>query len=138
MSGISTFVSPFAYLCSTRSRISPRDVPIDFRPVLFGAMLKHYGQLGPAEVAPKRLQTYRICVWKARESGIRFRFPPAHPFNSLQLLRIATALDGDKAAIRAIFDLVWRDGRDPQSPQTRSRSLRERLGDRRSRCAHRA
>ena len=121
------FVSPFAYLMLDEVEELSREVPIVFRPVLFGAMLKHYGQLGPAEVAPKRLQTYRLCVWKARQKGLEFRFPPAHPFNSLQLLRIATALDADKAAIRTIFDLVWREGRDPQSEAALA-LLGERLG----------
>jgi 2-hydroxychromene-2-carboxylate isomerase len=120
-------VSPFAYLALGEIEELSSEVPIVFRPVLFGAMLKHYGQLGPAEVAPKRLQTYRMCVWKARERGIPFRFPPAHPFNSLTLLRIAVALDGEKGAVRTLFDLVWNEGRDPQSPGSLA-LLRERLG----------
>jgi len=43
------------------------------------------------------------------------------------LLRLLTALDGRPDAVRALFDLIWRDGRDPQSPET-LRLARERLG----------
>jgi 2-hydroxychromene-2-carboxylate isomerase len=121
------FVSPFAYLALGEVEALALELELNLRPVLFGAMLKHYGQLGPAEVAPKRLQTYRMCVWKARERGIAFRFPPAHPFNSLELLRLATALDAEKGAVRAVFDIVWREGRDPRSEATLA-LLRERLG----------
>jgi len=129
MNGVWYFdlVSPFAYLALGEIEALSLQVPIALRPVLFGAMLNHWGQLGPAEIAPKRVQTSRICVWKARENGIAFRFPPAHPFNPLVLLRLLTALDGRPDAVRALFDLIWRDGRDPQSPET-LRLARERLG----------
>jgi 2-hydroxychromene-2-carboxylate isomerase len=120
-------VSPFAYLALGEIEDMASRIPIVFRPVLFGAMLTHWGQLGPAEIAPKRVQTYRICMWMARERGIDFRFPPAHPFNPLLLLRVLTALDGRPDAVRALFDLIWREGRDPQAPET-LRLARERLG----------
>ena len=121
------FVSPFAYLALGEIEEISREVPIALKPVLLGALLTHYGQLGPAEVEPKRLQTYRMCVWKARERGIEFRFPPAHPFNPLTLLRVAAALDGEPQAVRIVFDLIWKEGRDPSAPQSLS-LLRERLG----------
>jgi 2-hydroxychromene-2-carboxylate isomerase len=121
------FVSPFAYLALGEIEEMSSEVRIAFRPVLLGAMLTHYGQLGPAEVEPKRLQTYRMCVWRARERGIEFRFPPAHPFNPLTLLRVAAALDGKPQAVRVIFDLIWKEGRDPSARQSLS-LLRERLG----------
>ena len=137
LSGISTWFRLSPIWRSAKSRISPRECRSIFKPVLFGAMLTHWGQLGPAEIAPKRVQTYRICVWTARERGIPFRFPPAHPFNPLMLLRVLTALDGRPDAVRTLFDLIWRDGRDPQSPETlapRARAPRHRG----SRCPHRS
>src|SRR5262249_17824440 len=121
------FVSPFAYLALPEIEELASDHEIAFRPALLGAMLKHFGQLGPAEIGPKRVQTYRMCVWRAREKGLAFRSPPAHPFNSLELLRIAAALDGDRRAVRTIFDIIWREGRDPQSADTLA-LLRQQLG----------
>ena len=41
--------------------------------------------------------------------------PPAHPFNPLRVLRLSVALDGDPAAIDAIFRFVWAEGRDPDA-----------------------
>ncbi len=120
-------VSPFAYLALGEIEDLASRMPVTLKPVLFGAMLTHWGQLGPAEISPKRVQTYRICVWTARERGIPFRFPPAHPFNPLMLLRVLTALEGRPDAVRTLFDLIWRDGRDPQSAQTLALA-RERLG----------
>ena len=120
-------VSPFAYLALGEIEDLATRMPVIFKPVLFGAMLSHWGQLGPAEIAPKRVQTYRICVWTARERGLPFRFPPSHPFNPLMLLRVLTALDARPDAVRTLFDLIWREGRDPQAPETLGLA-RQRLG----------
>jgi 2-hydroxychromene-2-carboxylate isomerase len=121
-------VSPFSYLALDEvMQLGRESLRIDMRPVLFAAMLNHWGQLGPAEVGPKRAHTYRMCVWKAREKGIDFRFPPAHPFNPLFMLRVLTALGGEKEAVRTVFELIWREGRDPLAPDTLV-TLRERLG----------
>lgn len=105
------FISPFAYLqrpkiLALRGRIDV--VPV---PIVFGAVLKHHGQLGPAEIPGKREFTYRFVQWKAARSGIPLRFPPMHPFNSLAALRLCIAAGGGWDAIGAIFDHLWRDGR---------------------------
>jgi 2-hydroxychromene-2-carboxylate isomerase len=120
-------VSPFAYLALGDVENLAKQVPITFKPVLFGAMLSYWGQLGPAEIPPKRVQTYRGCVFAARQLGVPFRFPPSHPFNPLMLLRVLTALDGPHDGVRILFDLIWRDGRDPQAAETLDLA-RERLG----------
>jgi 2-hydroxychromene-2-carboxylate isomerase len=105
------FISPFAYLQlrtihALRTRIEITPVPI-----VFGAVLKHHGQLGPAEIAGKRELTYRFVQWTAEREGIALRFPPAHPFNPIAALRLAIAAGTTWRAIDAIFDHIWRDGR---------------------------
>jgi 2-hydroxychromene-2-carboxylate isomerase len=119
-------VSPFSYLALRDIETLSQRMPVIYEPVLFGAMLAHYGQLGPAEVAPKRVHTYRTALWAARRDGIELRFPPAHPFNPLQLLRVVTALEARQDVVRTVFDLIWREGRDPHAPETLA-LLRERL-----------
>ena len=42
-----------------------------YKPVLFAALLKHHGQLGPAEIPPKRDWTYRQVQWLAHSPGAR-------------------------------------------------------------------
>jgi hypothetical protein len=85
------FISPYAYLGLMRLRELPQDLEIRYRPVLFAGLLNHWEQKGPAEIAPKRSWTYRSCTWWASAHGIPFRFPAAHPFNSLPYLRLAIA-----------------------------------------------
>ena len=104
------FVSPFSFLQAELLARDPLPAPVRCKPVLFAALLEHWGQLGPAEIAPKRRFTFRYCLWRAHQLGIPMRMPPAHPFNPLRLLRLAIALDSAPQACLAIFRFVFRDG----------------------------
>lgn len=120
-------VSPFAYLALPAVMEIARQHPLSFRPIVFGAVLAHWGQLGPAEIAPKRVHTYRLCQFLAERAGMPLRFPPRHPFRSLEALRLIAALDGDPGVIRTVFDFIWAEGRDPSEPGERQ-ALCGRLG----------
>ncbi len=103
------FISPYSYL---QFAAHPGLVAAaELRPVLFAGLLNHWGSKGPAELPTKRVQTYRQTYWMALRHGIEMRYPPAHPFNSLPVLRLAVALGGSYAAVRAIFGFIWKEGR---------------------------
>jgi 2-hydroxychromene-2-carboxylate isomerase len=109
-------ISPFAYLAFGQlARLSAR-LEIQFVPVLFAAMLDHFGQLGPAEIPSKRRSTYRFVLWRARQLGIPLRMPPGHPFNPLAALRLIIAAGNDARAVGTVLDAVFRDGRDVADP----------------------
>lgn len=121
------FVSPFSYLhLNMFDRIA---IPLEIEPVpvLFAGLLKSAGSKGPAEIPAKRVQTYRYCTWLARQEGIAFSFPPRHPFNPLFALRLAIARGVTLETVRAIFDVIWKEGRDPEEPGTQA-ILAERVG----------
>lgn len=112
------FISPYAYLAFEKlpEALQGLSYAVDYRPVLFAAFLKHHGQLGPAEIPPKRDWTYRQVLWNAHANGVPLRMPAAHPFNPLPLLRLALAC-GDKGSINryvaeTVFRHVWREGGD--------------------------
>jgi len=105
-------ISPFSYLALGEIEEMAKTMAIVYRPILFAGLLQHWKQLGPAEIAPKRIHTYRFCVWEAHRRGISFRFPPAHPFNPLKPLRLIAALNAEPGAVRAVMDRIWRDGLD--------------------------
>ena len=50
------FISPYAYLAFEHlpQALEGLSCHVVYRPVLLGALLKHHGQLGPAEVPAKR------------------------------------------------------------------------------------
>jgi len=112
------FISPFSYMqlgkiMALRDRIEITPVPI-----VFGAVLKHHGQLGPAEIAGKREFTYRFTLWQAAREGIELRFPPAHPFNPISALRLAVAAGSTWESIAAIFEHIWKHGRAADDPES--------------------
>lgn len=110
-------ISPFAHLALTRLNAIRTYRPVVLKPLVFGGVLKAWGQLGPAEIVPKRVHTYRLSTHLAQAMGVPFRFPPAHPFNPLAMLRLLTALDGDEVAVTTAFRLVWGEGRDANDPE---------------------
>lgn len=105
-------VSPFAFLMWKRLRDDDLGLEIRPVPVLLGALLNHWGLIGPAQVPPKRAQTYRMCQWLAARNGIALRFPDTHPFRSVEALRLLIALDVRADAVDAVFEAVFAQGRD--------------------------
>ncbi|MEM7056413.1 MAG: 2-hydroxychromene-2-carboxylate isomerase [Pseudomonadota bacterium] len=111
------FISPFAYLqCARLPELSAR-LDITPVPVAFGALLKHWGQLGPAEIPPKRRFTYRFFKWKADRAGVPFTMPNHHPFNPLPALRLFLAAGGGIDPARAVFDVIYGQGLQPDAPE---------------------
>jgi 2-hydroxychromene-2-carboxylate isomerase len=106
------FVSPFSYIAFARLGELPPDVRVTLKPVLFAGLLGHWGNTGPAELAPKRKYMYRWCHWWAHSLGIPFRFPAQHPFNPLRHLRLAIACGNRHEAVARIFASVWTTGAD--------------------------
>jgi 2-hydroxychromene-2-carboxylate isomerase len=115
------FISPYAWLAfqalpQTLEGISHR---VHYHPVVFGAMLKHHGQLGPAEMPGKRDWTYRQVMWLAKQQGTDLQMPASHPFNSLALLRLAVAASDSNSGqpnryvVESIFKHVWCSGLEP-------------------------
>ena len=87
------FISPFAWLAFDRlpQILHGTPISVSYQPILFAGLLKHYGQLGPAEIPGKREWTYRQVVWLARQHGVALEMPAKHPFNPLALMRLALA-----------------------------------------------
>ncbi len=109
-------VSPFSYL--QLQRLTEFDQTLDIQPVpiLFAAVLSHFGHLGPAEIPSKRDFAYRFVAWQAKTAGVALRFPPAHPFNPLPALRLIIAAGNSWSVIRQVFNHIWRDGKTADHP----------------------
>jgi 2-hydroxychromene-2-carboxylate isomerase len=116
------FISPYAWLAFERLPLTLQGIShsIRYRPVLFGAILAHHGQLGPAEIAAKRDWTYRQVLWLARQQGTPLQMPAEHPFNPLPLLRLATACDAqgepNRHVVETVFRHVWAGGESALAP----------------------
>ena len=111
------FISPFAYLQLARFSELPNDINITLKPVVFGSLLEHWGQLGPAEIPPKRRFVYRFFQWNANKLGIPFVMPPRHPYNPLPSLRLCVAAGSRIDDIKGIFNLIYGKGIQPDTAE---------------------
>ena len=107
------FISPFSYLQSELLHTLPAEIEIRFKPVLFAALLKHWDNKGPAEIAPKRTWTFEHCAWLAHQHRIPMTVPAHHPFNPLPMLRLCLALGSTPWVVQRLFRYVWREGKLP-------------------------
>ena len=112
-------ISPFAYLAFERlpQALEGCSYAVEYRPVLFAALLQRWGQRGPAEIEPKRAWTFRHVAWLAEQHGIAMDTPAVHPFNPLPLLRLALACGPNRAVVEAVMRHVWQGGHDPGDVQ---------------------
>lgn len=110
------FISPYAYLAfeGLPQALMGHSYSVTYKPVLFAALLKQHGQLGPAEIATKRDWTYRQVLWLAHKNGVELQMPASHPFNPLALLRLALACDArgepNRYVCESVFRHVWCGG----------------------------
>ena len=126
------FISPYAYLAfhALPKALEGLSYQVRYQPILFGAVLQHHGQLGPAEIPDKRLWTYRQVLWLAQQQGCPMRMPASHPYNPLGLLRLATACDEhgqpNRYVCQQMFEHVWGEGLEA-SDAVRQAELQTRL-----------
>lgn len=109
------FVSPYSYL--QHEILHTLDAEIRYKPILLGGLFKAWGHKSPAEIPEKRRFTYRNVLWLADQHRIPLKFPPAHPFSPLKVLRLAIVLDSDPKAIARIFHFIWEKGESIEDEQ---------------------
>jgi len=119
------YISPYAYLQSTRLNELTQLDSVECTPVLFAGLLKHWDTKGPAEVAPKRKWTFRDIAWLAHKDNIPLQLPPQHPFNPLPLLRLGIIHNNQIDVIQRLFRYVWAEGNSPQDDTAFAALLRE-------------
>ena len=122
------FISPYAYLAFEQLPLALEGLSyeVEYRPVLFAGLLRHHGQLGPAEIPGKREWTYRQVLWLAQANGVPMHMPAVHPFNPLGLARLALACGPNRYVCETIFRHVWRGGADA-ADAARLAQLRQQL-----------
>jgi len=116
------FISHNAWLAWGRAQELAAQHGLAFEPVpvVFGALLKANGQLGPAEVPPKLHWMLWNVLRKARLHGIPLAPPHSHPFNPLAALRLACCELPAAQRLRLIdriFRATWAESRAVSEPE---------------------
>lgn len=108
-------ISPYAYLAWTQihALAERHGRKVEPAPILFAALLNAYGHKGPAEIPPKRVYIFKDVLRSAALLGVPLAPPPAHPFNPLLALRVASVpmpQDTQRALIHALYRATWGGG----------------------------
>jgi len=111
------YLSPFAFFAwrDIGQLCEKYQLELRAHPVVFGKLLDHWGQLGPAEIIPKRDWVSRYCLRYAVLHGFEYNPPRFHPFNPLPALRLSLKeVSGAQqlAVIDALFHAGWTRGED--------------------------
>jgi 2-hydroxychromene-2-carboxylate isomerase len=111
------FVSPYSYLALTRLEAfgARHWVAWEPAPVFYAALLDANHLVGPAETQVKRHYTMTDVLRAAALAGVPLVGPPAHPFRSLEALRVATLYADDPRALAldlALSAACWAEGRE--------------------------
>lgn len=109
------FISPYAYLgwIQIHALAARHGREVEPVPILFAALLNHHGHKGPAEIPPKRLYIFKNVMRLAHRLGVPLVPPPAHPFNPLLALRVASLplpAAARRSLIDALFAAAWGGG----------------------------
>jgi len=124
------FISPYSYLGWSQAEklAQRRGLTLRAVPVLFAAMLDAFGHKGPAEIPPKRVYMFKHVLRLAHDLDVPLRPPPAHPFNPLLALRIASlpmSEDDRRAVIGLLYHRTWGTGEGVVDPEGVARALTE-------------
>ena len=111
------FISPYSWFALVAAEDFAVEHGVEFRlrPVVFAVLLDATGLIGPAEVRSKRTYTIVDVYRTAQSLGLKLVGPPAHPFRSLEALRLVTSeLHGSRAfpLALALARGCWEGGRD--------------------------
>ena len=107
------FVSPTTFLAHKRmpGLIKRTGAEVRYMPVFLGGIMKASGNSPPFGVAAKAAYMIRDLARFAQRDGIEYNPNPFFPINTLPLMRIATALEGDERFmpfVEAMFDAIWK------------------------------
>lgn len=124
------FISPYTYLALTQAELfaSRHSIEWQLRPVVYGVLLDHAGLVGPVETEAKRRYTFRDVARAAELLQVPMVGPPAHPFRSLEALRLLVAYADQAVALplaRALASAAWGKGEDLTQPAVLTRLAAE-------------
>ena len=117
------FGSPTCYLAFYKLRQLEEEgkLKIDYRPVLLGGIFKAVGNSAPANIPAKGKYMFEDIIRYAKRYRLDYDFNPHFPINTLNLMRGAVGMMGDKRFVDfndLLFRAFWRDKKNMGDPET--------------------
>ena len=81
------FISPYAYLAYKKIQSLPKDIRINYKPILLGGLHNLEGITAPAFIKPKLKHMINDCLLIAKKNNFDFKWNSKFPINSLNIMR---------------------------------------------------
>ncbi len=108
------FISPYTYLAYKKIQSLPKDIKINYKPILLGGLHNLQGITAPAFIKPKLKHMISDCNLIAKKDKSNFIWNSKFPINSLNIMRGYLYINVEKKDLylNIMFDAYWKDNLD--------------------------
>tara|TARA_B100000787_G_scaffold60633_1_gene44262 strand:+ start:436 stop:1014 length:579 start_codon:yes stop_codon:yes gene_type:complete len=108
------FISPYTYLAHKRIQSLPKNIKINYKPILLGGLHNLEGITAPAFIKPKLKHMISDCILIAKKNKFDFTWNSKFPLNTISFMRGYLYINSDIRGIylNTIFDAYWKDNLD--------------------------
>ena len=104
------FISPYAYLAYKKIQSLPKDIRINYKPILLGGLHNLEGITAPAFIKPKLKHMMNDCLLISKKYNFDFKWNSKFPINSLNIMRgcFDINLSNRDLYIETMFNAYWK------------------------------
>ena len=108
------FISPYTYLAYKKIQSLPKNIKINYKPILLGGLHNLEGITAPAFIRPKLKHMINDCLLIAKKNNFYFKWNSKFPINSLNIMRgyFVINLNNKDKYIETMFNAYWKDDLD--------------------------
>ena len=108
------FISPYTYLAYKKIQSLPKDIKINYKPILLGGLHNLEGIIAPAFIKPKLKHMINDCLLIAKKNNFDFKWNSKFPINSLNIMRGYFSINSTSRGqyIETMFNAYWKNNLD--------------------------
>ena len=108
------FISPYTFLAYKKIQSLPKDIKINYKPILLGGLHNLEGITAPAFIKPKLKHMISDCDLIAKKNKSNFIWNSKFPINSLSIMRgyLYIKIEKRDLYLNVMFDAYWKDNLD--------------------------
>jgi 2-hydroxychromene-2-carboxylate isomerase len=108
------FISPYTYLAYKKIQSLPKNIKINYKPILLGGLHNLEGIKAPAFIKSKLKHMINDCFLIAKKNNFEFKWNSRFPINTLNIMRgyFNVNTSNRDQYIKTMFDAYWKDDLD--------------------------